>query len=221
MLITDIMDVFEDDVTEEYTESKLKRYIARAVRYYSRYAARILTATLETIANQQELDLPSGCVLVTDAIWYPGGTWGTWEQTEMLTAQALQPEPYQSMVERLAEDIERAESHRRAQGDWEQRGTKLALFPTPASAGIEVEITYTAHHSVSDDGLEYATVPDEHLNAIVGLTIAEHLQAKAIQRADQTSYAEGVTRVTKGHMPENLSAQVSRLRREALAEIGA
>ena len=74
LLLTDIQEGVRDRYTSTtITDAKLDRFIASAVRYYSRWNPYIQSTSFSTVIDQQAYNLPAGCVGVLEVLWLPMG----------------------------------------------------------------------------------------------------------------------------------------------------
>jgi len=222
MLLATIRERFRDRVTNTtYTDAVLDRLIASAVRYYSRFAPRIGTQTIATVKDQSTYSLEDDVGVVSDVEWWP---FGKPVSTE-ITSPVIYSEPAQKYAshapaDRLIDTINRMGAENTLRGEWEQRNrTSLILYPTPEADDLTVTVTYTHDHALNVAGTGYDTIPDRHLDAVVNLTIAEHLAVCATDRANEPDYTAGFSKITKRHLPAALRREVNILRSVARAAI--
>lgn len=223
MLLSTIREAVIDRFTTETIETeRLNRFIASAVREYSRFNPRILGATMTTIADQATYDLPDACLWVIECYWWPIG-----ELFAELRAGAEQayvitkPSRLHMPSERIIDDINQEAHISRLLGHWEQRNDTIVVFPEPTAAADEdLEIVYAAEHVINVGGTGYDTIPDEDLDIIADVTLASYLQARSTEVVLEADYAEGLQRVTKRFIPGNIRATINELRSAMLGKYG-
>jgi hypothetical protein len=224
MLLATIRERFRDRITlTTYTDPVLDRLISDAVRYYSRFAPRIATQDLVTVADQAEYTLDSDTIIVTDCEWWPSG--------EPTMTDVIGPVIYHDVAQRYAthapadrfvDEINRQAAEDRLRGEWEQRNrTTLILYPTPTTDDLTIAVTYSCLHVLNDGGTGYDTIPGHHLEPLVDLVVAEHLLIRAVSRVDEPDYTSGFSKVTKSHMPVNLRQEANALKTRARRTIEA
>lgn len=207
--------------TESMNIGALDRFIAAAVRFYSRYNPYIKTTTVTTVSNQQKYDLPSDCVDIVDAEWYPLGELYAELQAGAEQIYLLQPHRkyrFHQPSDRIIDDIERNAYADRVTGRWEQENKQLVLWPEPTSAGTEVTVIYTSQHVLSSGA--YSTIPNEDFDLLVNLVFAEILSARGFEMAIEPDYSEGLQRTTKRFVPGNTRIAVRELRQEVIDKYG-
>ncbi len=220
MLVADIMDAVCDIVTVT-DDDQLVRHIAAAVRDYSRYRPLRAFTVIQTVNGQAEYCLPNGCIGVEDVVWYPSGNVVVNSDVLLAQAKTFPVSAPDDQANRLIDAIARAADEAAARGEWRYVNGKLWLQPTPVSDGTDVYVWYLVAHSSSGSGAKeaYPTIEDWAFDAVVWLTAASVLQAQAAARANQADYTEGLTKITKGHMPDNLVALAQKYRSMALTMI--
>ena len=223
MLLTDIQTAVTDRFTTETIDAtKLKRLIAAAVRFYSRYNPYLQQHDFPTVAEQKLYDLPADCIheMVLDVDYWPTGGL-SYELSAKQEYETIyqRPASYDLISERVIEDIKQSEHINRVRGDWQIENGQIALWPVPGATSVTVYITYGSTHALTG-GTTYATIPDEDLDIIRDLTIAEILEAKATEFAVEPDYAEGLQRITKRFLPENIDSVVKNLRGKCVQKYG-
>jgi len=188
MKLSDIRQRYRDRfATQPFTgdDTALDRFIAAAVQFYSRYNPVVKSTTITTVSAQQDYDLPSDCVLVVDAMYWPIGELGQQLRVGSELAFLLR-EPGKIRVHQpssaIIDDIEYIQYIERTQGKWEQINKQLRLWPEPVEGGTEVDVEYTAEHALSDS--IYATIPDEDLARLRRGPAARYKTLCAGERAD-------------------------------------
>ena len=203
--------------------TKFARLAASAVRYYSRWNPRVVEATLTTVAGQQFYDLPSGCIGVRRAYWHPSGSpYSTvWANREAIFS-LRQPERYFLPSERVIEDINDEAYEHALAGHWEflSGQGQLSITPEPTVAGTEIAIVYYAEHQINDGATGYDTIPDEDLDIMANLVLAQVIEAEVLAASVSPDYAEGLERQTFRFIPGNAGQVVSDLRRSVRGKYG-
>lgn len=212
MLIEDIIEAVEDAFTSEALDpGRLERFIAFAVKYYSRYNPYEEADTLSLVVGQQDYDVAADCVLVKDVDYWPAGeVFGVLRtgEEELVRGQRR----YHFPSDQVIDNIERTALADRQGPRWEQIGSrKVRLYPAPTAADT-ADYQYYAVHTLDAGGDEYPTIPDEDIEIIRDLVLAEVVGSRGLEVTIEPDYAEGLQRVTKGRIPENVRVAVSRLR---------
>ena len=217
MLLTDIQTAVTDRLTTEtIVTARLNRFIAAAVREYSRYNPIISSTMLSTVSDQAEYDLSAlNCMQVLECYWWPIGQ--LFAELRAGAEQAYimrQPYRYHMPSERVINDINQEAHISRLVGHWELRNQNtLVIYPTPTAASDEdLEIVYTSAHALNVGGTAYATIPDEDLDILADLTFALYLQARISEAALEPDYAEGLQRITTHFIGPNLQAAIRMLK---------
>lgn len=227
MLLSTIVNAVNEDLgtapDSDWLEDVL---IPRAVRLYSEWAGVETDTTITTVADQDEYDLPADCVLVTEVEWWPSSS-------DVLTGDLVAPAivdttqsqgyGYTRPSEFIINNANRAAVTKQQRGFWRQKNMDtLVLSPEPTAGGLSVTVTYQATHARTGSGVSrtYATIPDAHLDAIVLLTEAEYLEARASRASWKDDFRQGASSVERGHVPGNLSRHVARLRQRAQRQLG-
>ena len=207
--------------TEVIDDERLDRFIAAAVRFYSRYNPVIKAAVLDTAATQQDYDVEVDCVQVTDVQWWPYG--------ESMTVMNVGQEYYNALMQpgralSRADQIIRNEAvilrDDETRAHWMQVGKKIRLWPIPSVTHTEIPYEYTAVHVLDEYGEAYGTIPNEDLEIMRDLTLAEYLQARATEVVLEPNYSEGLQSVRKDFIPQNIASQVARLTSGLIAKYG-
>jgi hypothetical protein len=211
--------------TTTFGTSDWDQLIPRAVRFYSRYNPRMATTEITTVQDQAEYSLPSGCILVTQALWYKVTEISSDLLAGSETLVLSRPEYRRNMPsDEVINDINDDAWLQPMRGTWEQwRGNgQLHLSPTPTVGGNTVYVTYTANHVETGTGVSatYATIPDEDLDIIADLVIAAHMESLAGQQAVEANWSLGQQRVTKHHVPENALMVAAQFRSGCLDKYG-
>jgi len=212
MLVSAIKTAVTDYLTTEtISDEKMARLIAAAVRFYSNYNPVYKRHTFTTTPDERLYDLPSDCVMVFNVDYWLSEITSTINDDSYIRGETsvLTDDSYDLFSERIIRDIKRQELITRVRGQWEIENKKLALYPVPSSA-MEVSIDYGALHSLSSGN--YATIPDEDLDIMRDLTLAEILSSRMIEVSIEPDYAEGLQRITKRFIPENAAEVIARLR---------
>jgi hypothetical protein len=219
MLVADIITAIEDKyTTETIAEAKMKRYIATAVKFYSRYNPYMKSTNFDTVKDQKLYDLPSDCIreMVLDVDYWPTGGM-TFELSAKQEYETIyqRPASYDLISERVIEDIKQSEHINRVRGQWEIENGQIALWPVPGASSTTVYVTYGSVHALTG-GTTYATIPDEDLDIIADLAMAEIIKGKRVEFAVEPDYAEGLQRQVKRWLPGNIDETVKSLRAECV-----
>jgi len=224
MLTADIVQAFTDVITTEtVADARLSRFIAKAIDYYSRYNGIITATTLDIVEDQTIYALPSDCLTVLSCYWWPMGEMfaelrAGAEQAFMLN----QPSRYHLISERVIDDINQGEYIDRVVGYWEQRNKTIYIAPEPTANDSDgIVLLYAAKHSLNDAGDGYDYIPDEDLQIVCDLVVAEFLGSKSAEIAFEPDYSEGQSRVTKHFIPKALREHITMLRNSVRDKYGA
>lgn len=209
-----------DRYEAELTDARHSRFIAAAVRYYSRYNPHVKTQSFSTVADQQAYDLPLDCVTVKGVLWLPAGDVIISGAERLAIHQKQLLEAFNQWALRHIDEIVEDEYHRVVQGHWEVRNDELVLWPVPSTALHTVSIVYGALHVLNEEGTAYETVPDADIDLVAQLTLAELLLAKYLGVALEPDWAEGLTRVSYRSVPQNAQDAVLMLRRSTQQKYG-
>lgn len=214
MLLSDIMQAVRDVyTTETIADATLKRWIAAAVREYSRWNPYLKTIDVTTVNNQREYSLPADCVDVWQAEYWPSGG----VQVELNARSEVEqvyrrPSTYDDISYRIIEDIKQQEHVRRIRGSWSVENKTLALSPLPAGDAQTVKVYYYAIHALNVGLTGYDTVPAEDLNILRDMSLAEIIVAKAVEFSIEPSYSEGQQRIDKSSVVANAEHMAKKLR---------
>lgn len=208
--------VHDKYTAQTITDVQLNRYIASAIRRYSNYNPIEKSTTLTTVADQQDYTLPSDFLFMRNAEYYPSGQlFGqlyVGSPTSEYELMIRHPARYHNVSDRTIENIDRQALADASKGKWEIVGNNtLRLWPTPASAS-DYDYYYGAAHALNTGGTGYNDIPTADLSIVVDLSLAEVLEAFLMDVSTEFDYAEGLERVTKHFVPENISAVIDRLR---------
>lgn len=227
----DIRDDVGDTDSEDYDweDTAIKRFIARAVKLYSRYAPYYKDGTLTTVADQDLYALPNDCVkLVSCDYRLCAVPWltGLDEYVGLVSTQFpywFQDYEFRSLI--IARDKLLQVHNELGKGVWRQityttsyaGGQYVILCPPPADAGGTIDIRYTCLHPRQAD--DYFTIPAADSEDIEKLTVALMLDAKAnlLEQRPQ-DYDAGTTRVRWGAGPEGLRKRAAGLKGEVLTK---
>jgi hypothetical protein len=217
VILTDIFEGVRDMYeAEELTDAQLRRFVARAVRFYSRFNPYEDSDTVTTVVDQQDYTLPDEFLFMRDVEYYPAGQLFGQLHAGSPTAEyelmLHRPARYAHPSDRVIERINRQGLADAIKGKWEIVGGKtLRLWPVPSSVA-EYTYYYGALHELNEASTGYDTIPDEDLDIVVSLTLAEALTKALVNVSTEFDYAEGLQRVTKHFVPDNVTATVKMLR---------
>jgi len=210
---------------ETVSTTVLDRRIAAAVREYSRYNPRPIDATFTTIADQAAytLDVENPVLGVAAVLWFPSGeVYNELKASSEILYLLKQPGHYLLTSHRVIDDINESAHIAALNGDWEWReGTKeIILNPTPVQSGDTVTVVYWTGHALNEEEDGYDTIPDEDVDIIRDLTVAELLTKAQIEAAATPDYREGAEGVTSHFMGTNLGQAIDRLRGRLIGKYG-
>lgn len=214
MLIADVIELVEDAFTSETLDpGRLERAIGLAVKYYSRYNPFEKPGTLTLVANQQDYDVATDCILIAGVDYWPAGDLAGIMRAGQEYAELMREETrYRFPSDRVIRNIERTSRADRQGIRWEPLGSrKVRLHPAP-SAVDTINYQYYAIHALDAAGDDYPTIPDEDIEIIRDLTLAQILASRGWEYTVEPDYAEGLQRITKRFIPGNVKAAVSELR---------
>jgi hypothetical protein len=202
--------------TETLTATEWYRWLAMAVREYSRWAPRRLETTFTTVYGQSEYDLVTGCVRVLECEWPASAQALSVLDTDPPTASgAARLMPSLALID----DVNDSAWALATRNQWEQWGTVLHLDPLPQGAET-VRYRYSAVHVLNADGTGYDTIPDEDLDLVVDLALAELLTARAQEAALEPDYRLGLASESYRDVSERALAQADALRKRVIAKYG-
>src|SRR4030042_3311768 len=120
ILVADVMAVVRDRLTTEtITDAALLRYIAGAVRRYSRFNPVLTRTSFTTVADQQLYALATGATGVVEVQFWPsGGLSATLSNKNEWLEMLYVPSHYDLISERVGEDIKEGEYIRRIKGGY-------------------------------------------------------------------------------------------------------
>jgi len=221
VLISDITQAVTDAyTTETIADAKMKRLIANAVKYYSGYNPYTVQYDFETVADQAEYDLPSGCIIVIDVLW-PVGQLNVTVNTGLEVVPPTRPDVSYIMIsEQVINHINADAYYSRSLGSWYVQNQQVVLVPQPGATGSDVSLWYGKDHAINAGGLGYDTIPDEDLPLLRDVTIAEILSGKVNDFAIEPNYTEGLSRETFHQMIPNLQEAIIRLRNSTVHKYG-
>lgn len=223
----DIGDDIRDDLGDtdsadyDWEDTAIKRFIARAVKLYSRYAPYYKDGALATVADQDLYALPNDCVKLvrcdyrlSTVPWLTG--------LDDYAGLGFQDYEFRSLI--IARDKLSQVHNELGKGVWRQitytvsyaGGQHVVLCPAPADAGDTIDIRYTCVHPRQAD--DYFTIPAADSEEIQKLTVSLMLDAKANLLEQQAQdYDAGTTRVRWGGGPAGLRRRAAGLKSEVLA----
>lgn len=212
VLVADIIQGVQDQYATVVADAKMRRLIAKAVRYYSRWNPYVQSTSFSTVLDQQAYDLPADCVGVLDVLWLPMGDVLISGSEALTITQAELLDTYNQYALRYVSDINEMEYHDAIKGNWEIRNAQVFLWPIPTSASHTVTVQYYIVHVLTST-TSYATIPAEDLDILVDLTLAELLQSGRLDASLRPSWAEGLTRVSYRGISSDVQTAVEDLRR--------
>jgi hypothetical protein len=220
MLLTTIQTAIRDLLTTEtITDAKLNRLIAAAVRRYSRYAPKITDYTLTTVGDDATYQMPAGCLGIKNVL-YPSldvGTYTPYTAQEEILGRNPQDYPLWGNV--IVDDVNQDEYLGHSEGKWEYRPADrmLVINPTPGDNSTTVAVEYYTSHSLNTGGTGYDTIPDEDLEVIRDLSLAQYLRGKSVEIAYMPDYKEGLEAVTNHFGVGTIREAIDNLEGQALA----
>jgi hypothetical protein len=222
MLLTDIRTAVRDRLTtEDFTTTQLGKMIAAGVTEYSRWNPVMVDDDFDTVAEQNEYDLPDDCLFVADCWWFPGGD--IWDEDEAITpASAASLNDYNFPSHQVIDDINQEAANRVARGQWEsERGSRvIKLFPEPGESGLDVDFRYASPHVLNVGGTGYDTVPTEDLEILVDLIMARHLETRGMEASLEPDYQLAMQRETFRNIPKNTLMFAEQLREKVRQKYG-
>lgn len=210
-----------DRYTYETVETnRLKRTIAAAVTWYNRYAPRTRIGEITTVADQENYARPSDCPLggVETVYWFPGIDFVGYVDLQEVWADVLEYDPAHPS-EQIMDAMNRGYLRRAQLGAWDMREGEIVLIPTPTTAGRIVYFQYEGQHELNGGGTAYETIPDEHLEVITILAIAELLEDQGLGNLPKPDYSDGLVQMRRRHIPKAIREEAKYLRRVAAAEL--
>ena len=219
MLIADIRRAVSDRWSSIIGATKHNRYIAAAVRYYSRFNPRVEDATFTTVSGTQVYNLTAqgitNCIGIQKVLYAPlGDVYNELKASSEILYLLTEPPRYQQPSIRVIDDINE-EAHLDAlHGAYSYRPAtdELELWPEPTATGTTVYVTYYALHVINEGGTGYDTIPDQDLDIVRDLVLAEVLEGERWNLAMEPDYAEGLERQTAHYIPGNIENAVNDLR---------
>jgi len=208
--------------TESIPETRLRRFMADAIRFYSRYNPYVRQTEFQTVADQRAYAfatyLTGDVTAIFHCLW-PSEVWSAARNvgSELATLQA-EPFSYDQVSLEVIRRIKRDAFYARTLGTWEVENQSIVLIPTPGTAGTDVLATYGVVHEENATATGVDTIPTQDLEIMTDLTLAEFYQSRMGEVAIEPDYMEGLQRVTKHYMPGNIAELIRRLRAPCLAK---
>jgi hypothetical protein len=101
------------------------------------------------------------------------------------------------------------------------RNKKLCLSPIPTASGTVVPVEYARAHGINAGLTGYDSIPDDDLEIIRDLVVAEIVHSRMVQHSIEPDYVEGLQTVTKRFVPGNARQAIQELRSACIAKYGA
>lgn len=222
MLLTTIRQAITDLYsTETFTATKLNRFIARAVDYYSRYNPIPTEYSFTTVADDNSYDMPTGCIGIQKVL-YPAISVSNISANYGSDFARLQHSvPYNEPSLYVIGDINEGAYIENSRGHWEYRpvGNDLIIDPTPG-AGTTVNVTYWAKHQLNVGSTGYDYIPDEDLEIIASLALAQIMESKALEAALEPDTQEGLEKITVHFITGTAYASIDSLRAKVSDKYG-
>lgn len=219
MLVADISQAVEDVYTvETIAAPKMLRLIQAAVRFYSRYNPFVVKYPFETVADQEAYDIPAGGIGVIDILWPAEVLDITVNVGQEMAVLALEPARYHFVSDRVISAIQQDAFYKAALGNWRVQNKQVILIPEPGTTGSDVIMWYAQLHAYAADA--FATIPDEDLEIIRDLTLAEIALGKSMEAAVQPNYREGLQSETFHYAAESSRVAVKRLQQSCVNKYG-
>lgn len=223
MLLTTIRQAIADLYTSEtFTATKLNRFIALAVNYYSRYNPIPTDYSFTTVADDNNYDMPTGCIGIQKVI-YPAISISNISANYGTDFTRLQHSPvYNEPSLYVIGDINEGAYIDQYKGHWEYRavGNDLIIDPTPA-AGTIVNVTYWKKHTLNGGSTGYDNIPDEDLEIIASLTLAQIMESKALEASLEPDTQEGLEKITVHFIAGTAYSTIDNLRAKVTEKYGA
>lgn len=221
MKIADIQQLMVDKYSiVAQDDSKSKRQIAAAVRYYSRYNPYIVLYEFTTTVDVSEYDLPEGATGIVDVLW-PADEGLTVVNVGAIRESMLRrPVRYDLVSERVIETIKSDSFYSAYLGNWRRQNDQVVLEPVPGVTGQDVQLWYSKVHALNATATGYDTLPDEDLSILADLALVEVLLQKQIEVSTEPNYREGLGSITKHHVSRNVAATINDLRRGVKGKYG-
>jgi len=224
MLIADLKLAVQDKYGQ-VPDGKFKRYLAAAVREYSRWNPRILESTITTIANTRTYVLTNltGIIGVKEVRHYPGAS--PVNDTRALRERLYidtHAERYHMWSQRIIDDIEEGELVKATSGyAYYLKATNTLKLADAPQGGETITVIYYASHQLNAAGTAYETVPADDFDIIRDLALAEFYEADSQDMAKTPDYREGAEWETFNKVSGNIADSVDRLRAKVAAKYGA
>jgi len=221
VLVASITQAVEDVYTvETIAETKMLRLIQAAVRFYSRYNPYVVKYEFETVKDQEAYDIPTGGIGVIDVLWPAEVLDITVNVGQEMAVLALEPVRYHFVSDRVISAIQQDAFYRAALGNWRIQNKQVILIPEPGTTGSDVIMWYAQLHAYTALTAEFATIPDEDLEIIRDLTLAEIALGKSMEAAVQPNYREGLQSETFHYAAESSRIAVKRLQQSCVNKYG-
>jgi len=191
MLVANIKISAQDYFPETLDATKIDRFIAAAVREYSRWNPLINSTTITTVDDQQSYTVP-GAIDILNCYWYPGSNVNEIENLQFYNVLWSEVPASREISLPIIHDIVKNARTDRSKGRWDWKGDKLWLYPEPESNTDVVVVNYTSAHLLAEGA--YATIPDKDFDIIVKLTLAEAWLSVLMDQIMQGKHATGIVK---------------------------
>ena len=223
MLLSTIRQAITDIYTSEtFPTTKLNRFIAQAVDFYSRYNPIPTEYSFTTVQDDNNYDMPAGCIGIQKVL-YPAITVSNSSANYgsdfiRLQQSGLYNEPSLYVIMDINEGayVDQYKGHY----EYRQVGNDLVIDPTP-SAGTTVNVIYWKKHTLNVGGTGYDNIPDEDLEIIAALTLAHIMEMKAIEASMEPDTKEGLEEIRVHFIQGTAYATVDNLRAKVTEKYGA
>jgi hypothetical protein len=213
MDLTDITSGVKLMMSSPPTGTKLRQFIDKAVRYYSRYNPVVDIEVIPIEDGEQIYDWPDDATGIRVVEWWPVGEPDAMFATEPDVLPFPPVLPHQPSLD-VIRAINRAATAKRLRGGYKIVGKQIWLTQIPTSESSDIQVTYTMIHEFSEaieGGGEilpseagYLTIPNEDLDIICDLTLAEINSAKGREDMMEPDYTEGMMSIKHRSNPASV-----------------
>jgi len=203
---------------EELTSTQFERWLARAVRYYSRYNPVLVHEDLTTEVGERTYELPDDCMLVKSIMYVPDPAANEMSmESESLhrkrgvssnrPSELLIKQVYDQTGLTMPEEV------------WEVEGANV-VFEDGFAAIETLDIAYYALHVLDEEEEAYETIPAQDIDILVDLVMADILGHRAANMGATEDYDEGLEHIIVSKIVSNTAISVERLRSELIRRYG-
>jgi len=217
--VADVRTLFNDIYQlESLTGTQFARWLARAVRLYSRYNPAVIRDELETEVGKAIYELPDDCMMVKSVLYKPDSAANDLSLTDGALHRRrgfARNRPSELLVDQWYDQTGLVAPRE----TWTVESGYI-IFEEGFAAVETLELIYCAEHALDEEGETYDTIPAQDIDILADLVLADILEHKAANVGATEDYAEGLERITVSNIVPNATASVESLRSGLLRKYG-